>query len=221
MMEAKGDILAFTDADCTPHPEWIAAGVDTLERENADLVGGRVVFEFTDEKTAAERFDASVNMRNDESVQEGVAKTANVFVRGEVTDDIGPFPQHLISGGDVHWTSAATKAGYDLAYGSEAVVTHPSRQLRELLWKQYRVGKGQVQIWRLADRSAAMILLQGLVRFPLKAINFLLGDSSDTESDAETPPDRDLQRGLVVAAAAGLCVLAMNVGRVVGLVTGK
>ena len=214
---ARGQVLAFTDADCTPEPDWIAAGVDTLERKSADLVGGRVVFEFTAAKTAAERFDASVNMRNDQSVKKGAAKTANVFVRQKVVDDIGEFPSHLPSGGDVHWTESATDAGYKLVYGEDVVVNHPSRRLVELLQKQYRVGIGQIQIWQLNERPAAWIMLVGLLRFPAKVVRFLFDNSSTDEGASEIPSDRDLEKGITVTLIAGLCVVAMNVGRLVGL----
>lgn len=217
MERAKGDIVAFTDADCAPDPKWIEAGVSTLEAEDADLVGGRVVFEFSSAKTAAERFDASVNMRNDEAVRDGVAKTANVFVRRAVVEEIGPFPQHLPSGGDVHWTEAATDAGFEMVYGEDAIVRHPSRQLRELLRKQYRVGTGQIQIWRLDDRSAAWILFVGLARFPLKVLRFIFSGKSN-EQGRETPPDRDVEKSLGVVVIAGLCVFSMTVGRIVGLI---
>ena len=213
---ATGEVIGFTDADCTPDPEWIAAGVATLEQQAADLVGGRVVFEFSDRKTAAERFDASVNMRNDKSVQDGVAKTANVFVRRRVVEDIGPFPQHLPSGGDVHWTGAATDAGYTLVYGEDAIVRHPSRKFTELLRKQYRVGKGQIQIWRLDDRSAVLILLGGLLRFPMKVVGFL-SDSTESQEAVAIPEDRDNERGIAVTCVAACCVLAMTAGRAVGL----
>ncbi len=214
---AAGEIFAFTDADCTPDPEWIAAGVETLDREAADLVGGRVVFEFSDEKTAAERFDASVNMRNDQSVQDGVAKTANVIVRREVVEDIGPFPQHLVSGGDVHWIRAATDAGYKLVYSADVIVRHPSRQLRELLRKQYRVGKGQIQIWRLDGRSVVWTLLSGIARFPVKVFGFIFHDVEEIESN-RVPLDRDVEKGLSVIIIAALCMIAMNVGRLIELI---
>ena len=108
---AEGDVLAFTDADCTPDPEWVEQGVETLNREDADMAAGRIVFEYTDEKSAAERYDASMNMRNDESVREGVAKTGNLFVRRRVVERVGVFPEQLRSGGDVFWTNRRQTPG--------------------------------------------------------------------------------------------------------------
>jgi glycosyltransferase involved in cell wall biosynthesis len=41
--QAKGDILAFTDADCVPEPGWISNGIrPLLASANCGLVGGRV-----------------------------------------------------------------------------------------------------------------------------------------------------------------------------------
>jgi len=155
-------------------------------------------------------------MRNDESVRNGVAKTANVFARAAVVEEIGLFPQELISGGDVHWTRAATDAGFELVYAPEAVVTHSSRQLWELLRKQYRVGTGQIQIWRMDDRFAVWILLVGLACFPFKVLKFLLADESGKVAK-ESPPDRDVEKGFQVIVVAGLCILLMSAGRLVGL----
>src|SRR5689334_6517067 len=39
LQQAKGEVIAFTDSDCTPVPGWLAAGVAAIEA-GADLVGG-------------------------------------------------------------------------------------------------------------------------------------------------------------------------------------
>lgn len=211
---ADGEIVAFTDADCTPDSEWIQAGVAKLGKTEADMAAGRVRFEFSEERTAAERFDASVNMRNDKNVGDGIAKTANLFIRSRVFETVGMFPEHLLSGGDVYWTKSATDAGFELVYAPKAIVSHPSRKLQDLLRKQYRVGKGQIQIWRLENRSALWILFVGSIRFPLKVLMFLFDTGGDNGNSIETPPDRVVDRGLAVYAVAGLCMLAMTLGRI-------
>lgn len=215
--ESTGDILGFTDADCTPDENWIDAGVSTLEQTGADLAGGRIVFEYSEYKSAAERFDATTNMRNEQSVNEGVAKTANLFVRRDVFDTIGLFPERLLSGGDVQWTGNATEHGFELVYAPEAIVSHPSRSLPELLQKQYRVGKGQIQVWRMDDKPASLILLKGLLQFPLKVARFMHSSEENNVNEIETPPDRDVEQGFSVYVVGGLVMLAMSVGRFTGL----
>lgn len=71
-----------------------------------------------------------------------VAKTANLLVQQYVFNEIGDFPSHLRSGGDVIWTSRATDEGFDLVFCPDAEVWKPSRGFAGLVKKQYRVGKG-------------------------------------------------------------------------------
>ncbi|ELY95665.1 glycosyltransferase AglE [Natrialba hulunbeirensis JCM 10989] len=216
---SDGDVLAFVDADCTPEPEWVAAGVETMSQEDADLVAGRVRFEFTPDRTPAERFDAMGNMRNDKTVPEGVGKTANLFVRKTVVNEIGTFPQNLRSGGDVYWTRAATNAGMKIAYSPDAIVNHPSRQFQPLLKKMYRVGNGSAEIWYLDDQTTVWTILAGLARFPLKALRFMFTEvNNEPEKKTETPPDRDVEQSIGVHLVATLAVGALLIGRVVGLI---
>jgi glycosyltransferase involved in cell wall biosynthesis len=40
--KASGEVLAFTDADCVPAPEWLEAGVRELNALSADVLGGAI-----------------------------------------------------------------------------------------------------------------------------------------------------------------------------------
>jgi hypothetical protein len=156
---ARGSVLAFTDSDCIPDPDWVGNGVRTLNEAAADLVGGQVRFAFSDNPTGAELFDSISNMQNEINIRErNVAKTANLFVRAEVFGRVGPYPGDVKSGGDVSWTGRATTAGYRLVYGEQAVVAHPARKLLALMRKQYRVGTGQPTKGPASQRSTLGIL---------------------------------------------------------------
>src|SRR3989338_6032439 len=37
---SRGDLLAFTDDDCVPPPEWLERLVDAVDRDGADGAGG-------------------------------------------------------------------------------------------------------------------------------------------------------------------------------------
>lgn len=216
---ATGEIFAFLDADCKPESNWIEAGVSTLLREGADLVAGRVRFTFSSERTAAERFDALVHMRNDKHVTDGVGKTANLFARKTVVDEIGLFPQHLKSGGDVYWTKAATDAGITLVYAADSTVSHPSRRLHPLLKKMYRVGKGSAEMWQLDEETTPWTVLAGLLSYPVKVFRFLRSEEANDRCDSTgTPPDRDIEMtiGVYLVGALGMSLLA--VGRIVALI---
>ncbi|MCH8539317.1 MAG: glycosyltransferase family 2 protein [Opitutales bacterium] len=144
--EAIGAVVAFTDADCRPVSQWLEAGVETLLAEKADLAGGRVSFTFAKENpNAAEKIDSRTNMQMEADIlHRKITKTANLFVRKKVFEEIGFFNAGLRSGGDVEWTRKATTAGYLLVFASEAEILHPARSWRELFIKQIRVGQGQI-----------------------------------------------------------------------------
>jgi cellulose synthase/poly-beta-1,6-N-acetylglucosamine synthase-like glycosyltransferase len=42
LARARGEILAFTDSDCSPAKDWVAQGVAKLRAEGADLAAGQV-----------------------------------------------------------------------------------------------------------------------------------------------------------------------------------
>src|SRR6185312_15280782 len=54
---SRGDILAFTDSDCLPEPEWLVSGLEGLK--SYDFVGGRVRVSVPDpdRMTGAEAFE--------------------------------------------------------------------------------------------------------------------------------------------------------------------
>jgi hypothetical protein len=144
---ARGAILAFTDSDCVPDAAWIASAVRAFFREGADLVGGQMRYRFSTRRTGAEYLDAVANSENQKTIKErGVTITANLFVRRKVFEHVGPFPQTLISGGDIYFTAAATAAGYRLAYAPGAVVEHPARTFRPLMGRFFRIGAGKASL---------------------------------------------------------------------------
>lgn len=153
LAQAHGDIIAFTDSDCTPSPAWLAEGVHAMHAQQADLVGGHVRFVTSPRPSGAEIQDAIANLRVERYIREdGAAVTANLFVRAGVFDAIGRFPL-VLSGGDKMFTQRATQAGFRLVYAPAAEVAHPTRRLGALLKKQFRVGKGH-HAMRASRRAA-------------------------------------------------------------------
>ncbi len=79
---ARGRVLAFTDADCFPAPDWLARGVEAIRE--ADIVQGAVIPDPTVPRTPFER-----TLQVDRP--SGFFQTANLFVRREVFDAVGGF----------------------------------------------------------------------------------------------------------------------------------
>jgi GT2 family glycosyltransferase len=130
------ELLAFTDADCRPHPEWLERLGAALEA-GAALVAGRVVVTTTPAPNAVERFEALWRFREDP--QRGWAPTANLGMRRAAFDAIGGFDatyRHI--GEDVDLCLRAGAAGFALTRCPDAVVEHAAEtELRPVLRRSF------------------------------------------------------------------------------------
>ena len=146
---ARSEIIAFIDADCIAADDWLKEGVTALQSESADLAGGRVEFFFSEKKTTAELYDSIHHLNIEASIRDtGSAPTANLFVKTHVFKKTGVFSNYLKSGGDIQWTKKATDNGFSLIYAPKAIVKHPTRKLKELLKKNFRIGTGRAHLRR-------------------------------------------------------------------------
>lgn len=147
---ATGDVIAFTDADCTPCPGWLREGVEALVAGGADLVAGRVAPDVSADPTMWESFDAGHHVDQRKYVETlGFGATANLFVRRTVLDAVGVFDAAMASGGDRELCRRATAAGFRLAYAPHARVSHRSRRTAGETWKLHRrLGAGLGQLHR-------------------------------------------------------------------------
>lgn len=161
--KASGAILAFTDGDCVVDRKWLRAGLAAMERHQAQLVGGRVVFTFPGGHTPGAVADSLLHLDNERWVTtRGCAVTANLITYAGVFGAVGLFPDDVPIGGDFKWTAAAVAQGYRIVYAPEAIVHHPAREFRALLRKGYSIGRVYAQwpglqgrtrpatLWRLA-----------------------------------------------------------------------
>jgi len=166
---ARGEILAFTDADCVPEPTWLAEGVAAIDAGH-DLAGGRIVQMASANPSVWERYDRGTYLDQDLYIRlESFAATANLFVRAKVFQDLGGFVPQLTASGDQELCRRAVRAGYRLTYASEArVLHHPRTTLRDT-WRLHRkLGMGFSELARYGVRpkpwrDGAMLLRLGTV----------------------------------------------------------
>lgn len=140
---ARGEVLAFTDADCRPEPQWLAAGWAALQEDtSASLAGGNIRVTAMRRNIATD-YDQCFAFKQAETVPNGGSVTANLFVRRAVFDAIGPFNATLQSGGDFELCKRAKQSGFKIVYAENAVVQHPARDsLKALFRKNRRVAGG-------------------------------------------------------------------------------
>lgn len=118
---ARGEILAFTDADCYPASGWLQAGVDALAE--AELVQGRVE---PDPGTRKGPYDRTVWVLR----ESGLYETANLFIRKSLLEAIGGFEDWLGArigkplAEDVWLGWRARRSGARTRFANDALVHH-------------------------------------------------------------------------------------------------
>ncbi len=135
LLVAKGEIVAFTDSDCIPYPDWIEKGVSNLIDNSFNAsIGGRIeVFPRDPQNpTAVELWDCLFAFRQKQYVEVGgFSVTANFFVPRKIWDIVGPFNSKLFACEDQEWCRRAASHGFRVLYGEDVVIKHPARRTLE------------------------------------------------------------------------------------------
>jgi glycosyltransferase involved in cell wall biosynthesis len=146
LSRARAEIVAFTDSDCIPAPNWIETGLAELDRTEADMLAGQVDMPLGDRPTIAALVDAWRFLDQRRWVRRNFGATANLWVRQDVFRRVGCFREDLISGGDAEFGHRATRSGAKLRYAERLIVSHPPRdRAQDLARKGFRTGVGAAQ----------------------------------------------------------------------------
>lgn len=152
---ARGDVLAFTDADCIIPPSWLEAGVVALrDLQWNGLVAGdiRLRYRRAGRPNAAELYDLVHGFDAESGAVKGFAYTGNAFTHRSVFEQVGEFNADLLSSGDLEWGQRVAAAGLPIVFSPEAHIEHPSRhRLHQILTKERRLQGGRVRM--IAEQS--------------------------------------------------------------------
>jgi glycosyltransferase involved in cell wall biosynthesis len=165
LREASGDIVAFTDDDATPEPEWLEALVANFADPSAVVVTG-LTLPAVLETEAQELFEHHCTFvrgfrrrifdgQRDNPLAVGpVGAGANMALRKNVVSALGGFDERLDggmptrSGGDHDLFARVLMAGHRIVYDPAAVSWHRHRRTREeLLDTIYGYGVGVYAMW--------------------------------------------------------------------------
>ena len=197
--EARGDVLAFIDADCHADPGWLAAIETHFSDPTVQIIGGdvRVGYAIPGHPSFIEPYEAIYSYRNHEHIAEGFSGTGNLATRPEILRHVGPFAGIGIAE-DRDWGLRASALGYRTRYVKEMIVYHPARaSLSELTRKWDRHIAHDYR-----DRAQT---LPGTMKWILKALALLASPLAEIPTILTSPRISGTQERLL--AFSCLCAI--------------
>jgi len=139
---ARGSIIAFTDADCSPDNEWLKNSWEVFSQDFKKEIGiltGPVSLFFKDPENLsdAEVYEKYTGFTTKVYAKDGHAITANWFSYKSVLEEFGCFNATLKSNGDSE-LSGKISTKYPIVYQESILVRHPARYRTTDLVNKYR-----------------------------------------------------------------------------------
>lgn len=137
---ARGDVIAFIDANCTPSPTWLPQLTATI-RGGKDIVCGPVL-----DSSEANLVHYAPEL--DQARYVDVCTTISVGLSRRVIDEIGGFDPSFSFGQDVDFFWRATDAGFSIYYDPLVSISHDWGSRREQLRRAYDYGKARAHLYK-------------------------------------------------------------------------
>jgi glycosyltransferase involved in cell wall biosynthesis len=146
--EARGELVAFTDADCAVSTTWLAELANGFERVEVGAVAGEVVA--YPARTPVERYLAARRPAYNAwslSHRHRWIAFPSAAVRRLVFDRIGAFDSRIPGGADIDFSWRLLAAGFEVGFRPKALVfhRHPTT-IGVLLRQRVRYGRGHAAL---------------------------------------------------------------------------
>ena len=158
---ARGEWIAFTDADCIPSRGWLKALLASVETSDGGgaVLGAAGQTLGIDSNSAAARFvDLTGGLRADRHLAHARypwAPTSNAMYRRDALVAVGGFDARFDSyeGCDLH-TRILRQVGGEFRYAERAIVNHRHRHGWREYWRQQRsYGRGYAQFFHRYEQE--------------------------------------------------------------------
>ena len=160
LTHARGEYIAFTDADCRPDPAWLERALTAAGRHpDAGVLAGYIgLFEEGDGASPLFADYERLFSFPQSFAARGNCATANWMSRREIFTTLGGFDERLKSGGDREMALRIRGASFPLVYVPDMVVWHPVRATREdLVCKRQRLSGGRWDRTQASGRLARVL----------------------------------------------------------------
>jgi GT2 family glycosyltransferase len=139
---ARATIIAFTDGDCVPAPDWLETGLAQIENLDADILAGAITVPVDREPTVASLVDVATFFDQEAFAARGFGAGANLWIRRKVFETHGMFDERLgMYGDEEELCQRATRDGARLVFAPEVHVAHSARRrVRDIARKGFLLG---------------------------------------------------------------------------------
>ncbi len=172
---SRGDLVAFSDADCVMYKDWLKNAIKYFADEKVAAVGGPNLVP-DDDSCFSQAVDVqfaysyyitqAAPVRVLARVIESRSHGSNIIFRKDILDKVMPMSEELIEGEDVEMNNRIADMGYKLLYVPDVIVWHKRRATPRSWFKQmYGYGIGRFIVGH-RDRAAfnyMHILIGGII----------------------------------------------------------
>ncbi|HDY89612.1 MAG TPA: glycosyltransferase [bacterium] len=199
LRHAKGEIIAFIDADCIADKNWLRNLIEPFHNESVGVVAGEVLSD-KPRNLVQGFYEHSGFLKQEKKIKNETAAlgAGNIALRKKIFDIVGNFDEKFRWGGDNDFGIRIQKeTNYLIQFAENARVYHSHRSSLKSLIKHaytYGLGKGRFRekhtVQNKAARGTSIIwnvymlfrFIIGIVILPLHALKIAKEGNSISES---------------------------------------
>jgi glycosyltransferase AglI len=148
IVNSKGDIITFIDADMKATPDFLKKVYDFMSDEKIEYAGFNVDMELKN-KSAVSIYDKINGFKVEETIADKHFISTNCLVaKRDIFNKVGFFDTRLISGGDREFGRRIWNSGYKFYFIKDVTVIHPAKtNIKSLYKRHFRLGMGIYQLY--------------------------------------------------------------------------